>query len=106
MEFSAHQIAELLQGTVEGDGNVFVSQLAKIEEGHEGALSFLANPKYEPHIYQTQSSICIVNRSFEASQALPSTLTLIRVDDAYSSFARLLELYAQFQKKTTKYRAT
>ncbi|MFM7387569.1 MAG: UDP-3-O-(3-hydroxymyristoyl)glucosamine N-acyltransferase [Bacteroidota bacterium] len=99
MEFSAYQIAELLQGTVEGDGNVFVSQLAKIEEGQAGALSFLANPKYEPHIYQTQSSICIVNRSFEASQALPVTLTLIRVEDAYSSFARLLELYAQFQKK-------
>lgn len=99
MEFSAHQIAELLQGTVEGDGNVFVNQLAKIEEGQTGALSFLANPKYEPHIYHTQSSICIVNRSFEASQALPSTLTLIRVEDAYSSFARLLELYAQFQKK-------
>jgi UDP-3-O-[3-hydroxymyristoyl] glucosamine N-acyltransferase len=99
MEFSAEQIAELLQGTVEGDASVCVNQLAKIEEGQFGALSFLANPKYESHIYQTQSSICIVNRSFDASQPLPSTLTLIRVEDAYGSFARLLELYAQLQKK-------
>jgi len=99
MEFSAKQIAELLQGTVEGDENVCVNQLAKIEEGHTGALSFLANPKYEAYIYSTLSSICIVNHSFRPSQSLPQSLTLIRVDDAYGSFARLLELYAQFQKK-------
>jgi UDP-3-O-[3-hydroxymyristoyl] glucosamine N-acyltransferase len=102
MEFSAQQIAELLQGSVEGDVNVCVNQLAKIEEGQQGALSFLSNPKYENHIYQTKSSICIVNRSFQPAQNLPATLTLIRVDDAYGSFARLLELYAQFQKKQAK----
>ena len=99
MEFSAQQIAELLQGTVEGDEHASVHQLAKIEEGQPGALSFLSNPKYENYIYTTQSSICIVDHHFSPQQALPSTLTLIRVENAYSSFAKLLELYAQMMKK-------
>jgi UDP-3-O-[3-hydroxymyristoyl] glucosamine N-acyltransferase len=76
-----------------------VNTLAKIEEGKSGALSFLANPKYEEYIYTTHSSICIVNKSFSPTKPIPTTLTLIRVDDAYSSFAKLLELYSNLQKK-------
>ena len=85
-------IAGFLNGTVEGDPDTTVSAFAGIEEGHPGALSFLANPKYEKHLYDTASSIVIVNKS----QALehPVKCTLIRVDDAYRSFAALLEMYA------------
>jgi UDP-3-O-[3-hydroxymyristoyl] glucosamine N-acyltransferase len=75
-----------------------VHTLAKIEEGVSGALSFLANPKYEEHIYTTASSICIVNKTFEPSQPLPETLTLVKVDDAYACFAKLLELYDNLTK--------
>ncbi|MEN9304662.1 MAG: UDP-3-O-(3-hydroxymyristoyl)glucosamine N-acyltransferase [Bacteroidota bacterium] len=99
MIFTAQQIADLLNGKIEGNASATVNTLAKIEEGHPDALSFLANPKYEEHIYNTKSSICIVNSSFEPSNTLPETLTLIRVEDAYSSFAKLLELYNQFSKK-------
>ena len=102
MEFSAKQIAGLLEGMVEGNENVCVNQLAKIEEGQPGALSFLSNPKYEPYIYQTLSSICIVNKDFIPAHPLPATLTLVRVEDAYGSFAKLLEVYTQFQKKPSK----
>lgn len=102
MEFSAEQIASLLHGEIEGTASTVVNTLAKIEEGKTGALSFLANPKYEEYIYKTESSICIVNKNFTASKALPSTLTLIRVDDAYSCFAKLLELYNNLRKKTPK----
>jgi UDP-3-O-[3-hydroxymyristoyl] glucosamine N-acyltransferase len=99
MEFSAEQISGLLNGKIEGDTAVFVNTLAKIEEGHTGALSFLANPKYEEFIYTTKSSICIVNDSFSPSKPLPESLTLIKVEDAYSCFAKLLELYSQISKK-------
>ena len=99
MEFSAEQIASLLHGEIEGTASAVVNTLAKIEEGKKGALSFLANPKYEEHIYNTESTICIVNRSFLPSKELPSTLTLIRVDDAYSCFAKLLEMYNNLKKK-------
>lgn len=99
MEFSAEQIAGLLNGKIEGDSAVCVNTLAKIEEGHTGALSFLANPKYEEFIYTTKSSICIVNDSFSPSKSLPNSLTLIMVEDAYSCFAKLLELYSQISKK-------
>lgn len=102
MEFTAEQIASLLHGEIEGAASTVVNTLAKIEEGKTGALSFLANPKYEEYIYTTESSICIVNKNFTASKALPSTLTLIRVDDAYSCFAKLLELYNNLRKKTPK----
>jgi UDP-3-O-[3-hydroxymyristoyl] glucosamine N-acyltransferase len=95
MEFSAKQIAELLQGTVEGNADIKVNTLAKIEEGKEGALSFLANPQYTPYIYSTDASIVIVNNDFEAEQEISSTL--IRVDDAYRSFAQLLEIYNQLK---------
>lgn len=99
MEFKAGDIASMLQGTVEGDAAVKVWKLAKIEEGEPGALSFLANPKYTPYIYSTASSIVIVNDSFIAEN--PLTATLIRVPDAYSAFARLLEIYNEVQRNKT-----
>jgi UDP-3-O-[3-hydroxymyristoyl] glucosamine N-acyltransferase len=100
MEFTAEQIAGIIQGTVEGDGAVVVYDLAKIEEGKPGCLSFLANPKYEEFLYSTKSSICIVNQDFVPSKPLPVGLTLIRVSDAYACFARLLEFYAQLTAKS------
>lgn len=91
MEFTAQQIAELLQGTVEGDATVKVSRLAKIEEGEPGSLTFLANPAYTPYIYTTQASIVITNADFQPEQ--PVSATMIRVENAYVSFAKLLEVY-------------
>lgn len=99
MKFSAEQIAGMLNGTIEGDASVEVNALAKIEEGFAGALSFLANPKYEEYIYTTQSSVCIVNDTFKASTKLPKSLTLIRVPDAYACFAKLLQLYDSMTKE-------
>ncbi len=99
MEFTAEQIAGIIAGEITGNPNVMVSNLAKIEEGTSGTLSFLANPKYEEYIYTTGSSICIVNKTFQPSKPIPDTLTLIRVDDAYSCFARLLDFYDQLRKK-------
>jgi UDP-3-O-[3-hydroxymyristoyl] glucosamine N-acyltransferase len=91
MQLTAHQIALLINGTVEGNPDVSVNQLAKIEEALPGSLSFLANPKYEPFLYQTQASIVILNEDFVISQ--PVEATLIRVNDAYSAFSILLEKY-------------
>lgn len=91
MKFTASQIAALLGGTVEGDPNVEVWNVAKIEEGAPGMLSFLANPKYTPYLYETKSSVVIVNNDFEAKA--PVAATLIRVEDAYASFAKLLAYY-------------
>ena len=99
MEFTAEMIASYLGGTVVGDPQTTVSTFAKIEEGHAGALSFLANPKYEHYIYDTQSSIVIVNASFEPQH--PVQATLIKVEDAYGSFAKLLELYAAHKPHKT-----
>jgi len=99
MEFSADQIAVILNGEIQGDADTKVNDLAKIEEGKKGTLSFLSNPKYEEFIYSTASSICIVNKTFNPSKALPKELTLIKVDDAYSCFAKLLELYGNLYKK-------
>lgn len=98
MKFSAEQIAGLIEGTVEGDGLVEVNGLAKIEEGKMGDLSFLSNPKYEPFIYETGSSVCIVNQDFSPKQNLPKSLTLIRVPDAYACFAKLLAVYDQMNQ--------
>lgn len=91
MQFTAQQIALLLNGTVEGDPLTAVSQLAKIEEAGDGALSFLANPKYEQYLYTTNASIVIVNNG----QVLAGEVkgTLIRVENAYSAFSVLLEAY-------------
>ena len=99
MKFTAKQIAEYLQGEVEGDINASVQTFAKIEEGMEGAISFLANAKYEHYIYETKSTIVLVNRDFKPEH--PITATLIRVDNAYESIARLLTLYQQTVAKRT-----
>lgn len=93
MEFSAEQIAGLLNGQIEGDITVKISKLAKIEEGVEGAISFLANPKYTPYIYTTKASLVIVNK--DLTLTAPVTTTLIRVDSAEVAFAKLLEMYNQ-----------
>ena len=95
MKFSASQIAALLNGTVEGNADVTVSNLSKIEEGKPETLSFLANQQYTPYIYDTDASIVIVNKSLALEKPVKSTCTLIRVEDAYSSFAKLLEMYNQ-----------
>jgi UDP-3-O-[3-hydroxymyristoyl] glucosamine N-acyltransferase len=102
MEFSAQQIATILHGEVVGDPDVTVSGLAKIEEGTPGTLSFLSNPKYEEHIYNTGASVCIVNNTFQPAKELPETLTLVKVEDAYACFAKLLEVYNQMRQKQAK----
>lgn len=93
MKFTAAQIAEILEGEVVGNPNAEVFKLAKIEEGTEGSLTFLANAKYVNYIYATEATITIVNHSFEPEQALKTTL--IKVDDAYQAFSKLLEYYNQ-----------
>ncbi len=90
MEFTANQIASLANGTVEGDGEVKISTIAKIEEGHSGAISFLANPKYTHYIYTTGSSAVLVSNDFVAEQ--PVSATLIRVADPYATVAHLLKI--------------
>jgi len=99
MEFSARQIAELLGGSVEGNPEITVSNLAKIEEGTPGTLTFLANPAYTNHIYKTGASIAIVKTGFVPDKPLPSGLTLIRVDDPYVAFAKLLAIHASMTGK-------
>jgi UDP-3-O-[3-hydroxymyristoyl] glucosamine N-acyltransferase len=91
MEFTAQQIADLLEGSVSGDPGARVSRLSKIEEGIPGSLSFLANPLYTPHIYNTKASVVIVNRDFKPES--PVSTTLVMVENAYQSFAKLLEIY-------------
>jgi UDP-3-O-[3-hydroxymyristoyl] glucosamine N-acyltransferase len=98
MKFSAQQIAGMLGGQVEGNPEVLVDNLSKIEEGKPGTLTFLANPKYAHYIYETKASIAIVSNDFVAENALPSDLTLVRVADAYASFAKLLEAYNSLKK--------
>ncbi|MCU0474142.1 MAG: UDP-3-O-(3-hydroxymyristoyl)glucosamine N-acyltransferase [Bacteroidales bacterium] len=93
MEFTAATIAGFLKGEVEGNPDTVVNTIAKIEEGHEGALSFLANPKYEHYIYTTKSSIVLVNKSFVPSSKIGATL--IKVNNAYEAFASLLRLVDQ-----------
>lgn len=89
MQFSAEQIAQMIGGRVEGDPSVLVSTLSKIEEGHPGSISFLANPKYTPHIYDTEASVVLVADGFEAEH--PVKPTLIRVADPYAAMTGLLE---------------
>lgn len=93
MKFTAEQIAGILEGDVVGNPQAEVYKLAKIEEGTDGSLTFLANPKYLPYIYSTQATITIVNRTFEPDSEIFTTL--IKVDDAYQSFSKLLEYYNQ-----------
>jgi len=93
MEFTAATIAGFLKGEIEGDPNTVVNNIAKIEEGFRGALSFLANPKYEHYIYTTRSSIVLVNKTFVQTAKIDATL--IRVDNSYEAFASLLRLVEQ-----------
>ena len=92
-KFSVQQIADLIEGSVEGDGKAIVSSLSKIEEGKEGTLSFLANPQYTPHIYHTKATAVIINNDFVIEKNVSTTL--IRVKDAYQSFGKILEFYSQ-----------
>lgn len=99
MEFSAKQIATFIQGEIIGDENATVHTFAKIEEGIPGAISFLSNPKYTPYIYDTQSTIVLVNKDFTPEQEVKATL--IKVDNAYESLAKLLNLYEMSKPKKT-----
>ena len=99
MEFSAKQIAELIQGSVEGNENTTVHTFAKIEEGQPGAISFLSNPKYTHYLYETKSSIVIVNNDLTLEK--PVSATLIRVPNAYESVAQLLQFYESMKPRKT-----
>lgn len=93
MEKTASELAVLLDGSVLGNPECRVRRLAKIESAGPGSLSFLSNPEYERFIYSTEASVVIVSKAFQASQELPEGLTLLRVDDPYRAFARLLEAF-------------
>ena len=93
MEFNATEIAAFLNGEVEGDGNVKVSRVSKIEEGEKGSLAFLANPKYENFVYESEASVILVNTDFKPRKKIRATL--IRVADAYKAMASLLAMYQQ-----------
>ena len=93
MKFTAAQIAGILDGEVVGNPDAEVFKLSKIEEGTEGSLTFLANPKYTNYIYSTKATVTIVNNTFDPEQEI--TTTLIKVEDAYKSFSKLLEYYNQ-----------
>ncbi len=97
MEFTVGQIAQLLNGKVVGDKSAIIRSAAKIEEGRPGCISFLANPKYESHLYETESSAVLVNQDFEPKQEVSTTL--IYVENAYSGFTRLLEEYQKFTQQ-------
>jgi UDP-3-O-[3-hydroxymyristoyl] glucosamine N-acyltransferase len=97
MQFSASQIAALINGKIEGDANASVVSFGKIEEAQKGQLAFLANPKYEEYLYSTKASVIIINDALELKQ--PLTATLIRVPDAYSAFAILLNTYQKMMQQ-------
>ena len=99
MEFTAKQIAELIEGRIEGNENAIVNTFTKIEEGREGAISFLSNPKYTHYLYDTKSSVVLINEDIELEK--PVSPTLIRVKNAYESVARLLQLYESMKPKKT-----
>ncbi|MBO5965153.1 MAG: UDP-3-O-(3-hydroxymyristoyl)glucosamine N-acyltransferase, partial [Bacteroidaceae bacterium] len=99
MEFTAKQIAAYIGGEIVGDENATVSTFAKIEEGVKGALSFLSNPKYAPYIYDTQSSIVLVNNDFVPERSVQTTL--IKTANAYESLAKLMALYESVKPKKT-----
>ncbi len=96
MEFKASQIAEILEGEIQGNPEESVYTLTKIEEGKKGGLTFLANPKYTHHIYKTDASIVIVNKNFTPEKEISSTL--IKVEDAYLAFTKLLQFYDEYRK--------
>lgn len=98
MEIPVRELAKLLNGEIIGDENALLNTVAKIEEGKPGALSFLANAKYESYLYETKSTAVLVNKTFTPTQ--PVTTTLIKVDDAYAAFTFLLEQFANVAKGT------
>ena len=98
MEFTAQQIAQFVQGRVEGDENATVNTFAKIEEGKEGAISFLSNPKYTHYVYETKSSIVLIDENVELEH--PVSTTLIRVKNAYECVAKLLQMYESIDRKS------
>jgi len=98
MDFSAQQIAAFVQGEIVGDANATVNTFAKIEEGKPGSITFLANPKYAPYIYDTEASIVLVNRDFVPEK--PIKATLIKVDNAYETLAKLMTLYEKSKPKS------
>lgn len=93
MQFSANQIASLVNGVVDGDGEIMVSTVSNIENGHNGAISFLANPKYTHYIYDTECSVVIVKKDFVPERQVKPTL--IRVDDPYATVAQLLDIVSK-----------
>jgi UDP-3-O-[3-hydroxymyristoyl] glucosamine N-acyltransferase len=99
LKFTAEQIAGILEGTVVGDPNIEVFKLSKIEEGTNGSLTFLSNPKYTPYIYNTEASVTIVNADFHPEHKIKTTL--IKVEDAYEGFSKLLEYYNQIKLNKT-----
>ena len=99
MEFTAKQIAEFIGGRIEGNENAAVNTFAKIEEGREGAISFLSNPKYTHYLYDTKSTIVLINEDVELEK--PVSPTLIRVKNAYECVAKLLQLYDSMKPKKT-----
>ena len=99
MEFTAKQIAEMIGGRVEGNENASVHTFAKIEEGQKGALSFLSNPKYKHFLYETQSSIVLINDDVELERSVEPTL--IRVPNAYEAVAKLLQIYESIKPRKT-----
>lgn len=98
IQFSAAQLAPLIEASIEGDPEVIVHSFGKIEEARAGQLSFLANPKYEEHLYTTEASLIIINNDLVLRQ--PLAATLLRVKDAYSAFATLLDTYQKLQQST------
>ena len=96
MKFTANQIAEILEGEIVGNPDTEVSVLSKIEEGQKGSLTFLSNPKYTSFIYTTEASVVIVNKSFVPEKKIEATL--LKVDDAYKSFSKLLEFYNEYKR--------
>ncbi len=95
MKFTATQIAEILEGEIDGNPDVEVSTLSKIEEGENGSLTFLSNPKYTNFLYSTNASIAIVNKDFIPEKKI--NLTLIKVEDAGMAFSTLLSYYNQIK---------
>jgi UDP-3-O-[3-hydroxymyristoyl] glucosamine N-acyltransferase len=99
MKFTAQQIADILEGEVIGNPNEEVFKLSKIEDGEKGSLTFLSNPKYHPYLYKTNASVAIVNKTFEPDQEIFTTL--IKVENAYKSFSKLLEFYNEVKNNKT-----
>jgi len=97
MEFTAEQIAQMVEGRIEGDKNVKINQFSKIEEGKTGAITFLSNPKYAHYLYNTEASAVIVNEDLVLEE--PVKATLIRVKNAYETVAHLLQVYESMKPK-------